>query len=128
MSKGHARHTARQAEVLGLGKDLSRRARSKCELCQETGPLRPIELTPLPPEPTVEWAALLCERCQQAIETKKINPKDDYQFLRESIWSEIEPIQILAIRLMRRLAEAGETWAQSSLDDLYIDPSIESRL
>ena len=128
MAKGHDRHAARQAEVAGLGKDLSRRSRSKCELCGSRGALRPVELTPLPSEPTIDWAALLCPKCINAITAKKINCSDDYQFLRESIWSEIAPVQILAIRLMQRLAEAGEDWAQTSLDDLYLDPDIEAQI
>ena len=75
MAKGHDRHVARQTEVSGLGKDLSRRARSKCELCNQSGSLRPIELTPLPDEPNIDWAALLCPQCIKAIESKKIYPK-----------------------------------------------------
>ena len=128
MAKGRDRHVARQAEVAGLGKDLSRRARSKCELCNQPGTLKPVELTPLPPEPSIDWAALLCPKCTQLIEAKKIDVSADYQFLRESIWSEVAPVQILAVRLMKRLANAGTNWAQGSLDDLYLDPEIEAQI
>jgi len=128
MAKGHDRHAARQAEVADLGKDLSRRARSKCELCGISSTLRPTELTPLASEPNIDWAALLCPQCRQSIDAKKMNLSKDYQFLRESIWSDIAPVQILAIRLLRRLAESGLDWAQSSLDDLYVDPEIEDRI
>ena len=125
MAKGHERHKARQAEVAGLGKELSRRARSKCELCQTSGSLTPTEITPLPTEPNIEWAALLCPKCIQCINSKQIDGQEDHQFLRESVWSETTPVQILAVRLVRQLANRGELWAQSVLDDLYLDPDIE---
>ena len=127
MAKGHDRHVARLTEVAGLGKDLSRRAKSKCELCQGHSKLFPVELKPLATEPHVNWAVLICERCANAMDSKKLNLDEDFQFLRESIWSEIEPVQVVAIRLMRQLANQGLSWAQHSLEDLYIDPDIEHR-
>ena len=129
MAKGYDKHLLRQQQTANLGKYLSRRAKSKCELCGVHTKLKVIELTPLPKEPDPDSALLLCKVCQSYAGEKEKNLKPSaMQFLRDSIWSEVEPVQILAIRLTRKLSKHGESWAQSILDDLYIDPAIEKRL
>ena len=129
MAKGYDKHILRKNQVAGLGKELSRRAKSKCELCGIQAKLKVIELHPLPDEPSPDSAVLLCQSCQQLVDDKnKIKNPAKMQFLRDSVWSDVEPAQILAIRLTRKLSKMGESWAQSILDDLYIDPSVEHRL
>ena len=129
MAKGYDKHILRQQQVAGLGKQLARRAKSKCELCGAQAKLKVMELTPLPEEPDPDSALLLCQSCQSYAHDKrpKLQPTA-MQFLRDSVWSEVEPAQILAIRLTRKLSSNGESWAQSILEDLYVDPSIEQRL
>jgi hypothetical protein len=47
------------------------------------------------------------------------------RFLEESIWSEVIPVQLAAVRLIRRLADDGVGWAVDALDVLYMDPDVE---
>ena len=129
MARGLEAHKLRVRQCHALGKNLSRRAKSKCELCQQSRPLQVVELLPLPEQPTEEWALLLCQECQP-FSKEKIQVDDPHrlQFLHESIWSEITPIQVLSIRLTRHLEKNKVTWVQGMLDSLYIDPEIESKL
>ena len=67
MARGKELHAARLAAVSALGKTLTRRARSKCELCSTDAPLKVIEVEPLDEDPHDDAAILACERCRTAI-------------------------------------------------------------
>jgi protein PhnA len=129
MAKGYDRNAARRQEAAALGRELSRRARSKCELCGSDGSLRVIEIPPLLDDPSVERAALLCSQCQRLAEEEI--PKtagSNLQFLREAVWSETLPAQLLAVRLARQLSRNGEAWARETVDGLYLEPEVEALL
>jgi protein PhnA len=114
-------HHARRAAVAALGKGLSRRARSRCELCGEGGPLAVVELDGAPEEPEEDWALLLCARCQALDEA----PPETLRFLTTAMWSEVAPAQVQAVRALRGLAE---DWAKEALDGLWLDEAISARL
>ena len=128
MAKGYDQHNARKQMTAALGKELSRRAKSKCELCGQNRALGVVEVPPIPNEPDPDAAVLICSRCKSAIEAKKINTNDSFQFLNEAVWSEEVPVQIVAVRLTKRLADSGESWAIALLEGLYLDPEVEERL
>ena len=129
MAKGYDKNAARRQEAAALGRQLSRRARSKCELCGSDGSLQVVEIRPLLEEPAPERAALLCARCQGL---SKDGParcgSGKLQFLREAVWSEILPAQLLAVRLVRELSRQGEPWARETEEGLYLDPTVEELL
>ena len=52
MARGKDLHDQRTQAVARLGRNLSRRARSKCELCGEAEPLKVVEVEPVDDEPT----------------------------------------------------------------------------
>ena len=129
MAKGYDKHLHRQNMVSSLGKELSRRAKSKCELCGVQSSLKVMELPPLPEEPDPDHALLLCASCQPYVDEKhKLKTPHTFQFLHDSVWSDVAPAQILAVRLAKKLSNMGETWAQNILDNLYLDPTIEERI
>ena len=76
MAKGREEHDARTARLQSFGKDLARRAKSKCELCEKAGEkLRIFEVPPEPRDPDRERCLLLCGRCyEQAAEIKRFQP------------------------------------------------------
>jgi hypothetical protein len=125
----NARETfyGRRASATALGKDLSRRAKNRCELCRESAPLQVIEVEPTHEEPELDRAVMVCERCAAAIEDKRrrVEPAE-LRFLVESVWAESLPVQLTAVRLCRRLAERGVDWARDTLDGLYLDPEVEA--
>ncbi len=116
MARGKDAHDARIHAVAALGKALSRRAGSRCELCEAGSGLRPVEVPPLPEEPDLDAALLLCERCRDLIDAKRL-PADthDLRFLAAAIWSDLPPVQTTAERLLRRLAP-DTPWAAEALD------------
>ena len=129
MARGLARHQLRKQQCAALGKELSRRAKSSCELCQQRRSLQVVELVPLGEEPEIDWALLLCEECQPLVrETIRIENPERLQFLHETIWSEILPIQVASIRIVKQLETLQTPWIQGVLDSVYIDPDVEKKI
>ncbi len=127
MAKGRHKHDAHQAALAALGRDLSRRARSACELCEDRTSLKVVEVAGAPEEPEVDWALMLCERCGLAVENSRRGPSaGELRFLEGSAWSEIRPVQITAVRLARRLADEDVGWARDLVDGLYLDEAVEA--
>ena len=115
-------HQAAKAALAALGKPLSRRARSRCELCGTDGPLGVVALDGNPhDQPDPEWALMLCERCR---DLTREDP-DTLRFLETAMWSEIQPVQILAVRELRKL---DVPWARETLEGLWLDPEREALL
>lgn len=122
MSKGKERHEERQAALGMLGKDLARRARSRCEVCETAGvPLRPYEVPPAPREPDLDRCALICEKCESALENRRVPLVDaEWRCLGNTLWSEVPAVQVAVVRLLRRLAPDA-AWARELLEDALLD-------
>lgn len=127
MARGLDRHQARQNAVSAMGKVLSRRARNRCELCRTRTSLKVIEVGPLEEEPQDHRAILVCGSCEKLI-TGGVDNDNEVRFLSEAVWSEALPVQLTAVRLVKRLADDGVGWAVKVIDGLYLDPEVEAQL
>ena len=124
---GRQKHQARQQALSALGTPLSRRASSRCELCSSGGiPLRPHEVAPERDVPEFEHCILICERCRDGVDGKSASPQE-WRFLEDVAWSEIAPLQVAAVRMLRSFA-ASEPWAATLLDTLYLSPEVQEWL
>jgi len=122
MAKGLDRHQAHKQALAALGKNLARRAGSRCELCEATQGLAVTEVFARE-EPDEEAAILACERCRTAL-SKGPEPHDSLRALEGSAWSEVTPVQVAAIRLLKALSNSEVAWAQETLDGLWIPDEI----
>ncbi|MEM9188032.1 MAG: hypothetical protein AAGF12_02560 [Myxococcota bacterium] len=111
MAKGRERHQARIDAINLLGKDLARRARRKCELCESGGELRPFDTAP-DDEPSLDTLVLLCNRCRGLAEGGTA-PAAELRFLEVAIWSEVPPIASTAKRV---IANVDADWARAALE------------
>ena len=127
MAKGFQENQERVARLAGLGKDLARRARSKCELCEAAGvSLKIYEVPPVPAEPDFDRCLMLCGDCHSAAENpRRFEPGERWRCLAQTIWSEVPAAQVMALRLLRRQA-ATQPWAREALEEAYVDPEIEA--
>jgi len=126
MAKGRDKHKAHEAAVSALGRGIARRAKSACELCESGGSLKVFEVAGGPETPDEEWAVMLCERCAEVHTEKRRHDAGELRFLEGVIWSELQPVQIAAVRITRRLAAGGAEWAKDTLDGLYLDEDLEA--
>ncbi len=126
MAKGREEYQARQFTLQGFGKDLARRAKSKCEVCEASGAkLTPYEVPPEEALPAYERCILICDDCREALENpKKFTPGEHWRVLAQTVWSDVAPVQVVAVRLLRRHGDS-EAWAREALEEVYLDEEQE---
>lgn len=122
MARGRDEHLARQGQLNALGKVLARRAKSVCELCEASESLQVVEVPPVEDEPQAEKCVLLCSHCQSQLDPEAKLDVQHWFCLHQSIWSDVPAVQVLAWRLLQRLA--SESWAQELLEQVYLDPEV----
>lgn len=130
MARGRDAHQAHLSAVAALGRNLSRRASSRCELCEDRETLTVVEVPPAREEPAEDRALLLCPRCSGLVNKglpKRVNA-DELRFLEQAVWSDLLPAKLAAVRLTRKLAAQGVPWAQDILEGLWIDEDTEALL
>ena len=125
MGKGYEQHQMRVLALQGLGKDLARRAKSKCELTGAAGvPLRPYEVPPVLVDPDLERTLLLSEACHEVLERPEKLAGRHWQCLAEVVWSEMPAVQVVAWRMLNRLAKR-EDWAREVIEEVFLDSEVE---
>ncbi len=122
MAKGFEKDQERKAILNSFGKDLARRAKSKCELCEEQSSLAIYELPPVTSEPEYENCIFICDTCRENINDLKDRQANHWRCLNATLWSETPAVQVMAIRLLQRLAPE-HSWANDMLEHAY--PSEE---
>jgi hypothetical protein len=111
-----------RSEAGWLGKDLTRRSRGKCELCEAQDQNRPFELAPFPEDPELERTLLACGRCRGWLERGKIDPVQAH-FLSSAVWSEEPAVQLAAARLLLVNDGMGDPWVRDTLEAIGFDPT-----
>ena len=126
MSKGFQGKFYRQNTLSRFAKDLVRRSRSHCELCDRSSVKLDIyELPPLGDEPYIDDCIFICDGCRkQIVEPKKMTP-GHWRCLNNALYSEIAAVQVMSFRLLKRLAAKEEHWAEELLEHAYLDPDAE---
>ena len=117
-----ARRRNRQRPQVGrLGKDLTRRSRGRCELCDDRNNVRAYELWPFPEEPEMERTLMACERCRTWLDRQSIEPIEAH-FLASAIWSELKPVRLAAARLLLTRDDIDDPWLRDALEAAGVDP------
>jgi len=126
MAKGYEIHHARNLALQALGKDLARRAKSKCELTGVSGvPLQAYEVPPVSEEPELDRTLLISEDCHAALERPATLVGQEWRRLAETVWADIPAIQVVSWRMLRVLA-VKEDWAREVLEAVFLDPEVQA--
>jgi protein PhnA len=112
-SKGRDKHEARQAAVADLGKELARRGRSRCELCEGRDGVRTHDTAP-DEAPSLDTLLLLCERCRAWVGGEAQDPRT-LRFLETAVWSEVPVVAGLAREMLDRV---DADWARETREML----------
>lgn len=125
MAKGYELHQVRMMALQAMGKDLARRAKSRCEITGAAGvPLRPYEVPPVGETPDFDHTLLVSDAVMDVLEHPKRLTGRQWQCLTEAVWSDMPAVQVVAWRMLRELA-TREDWAREALDEVFLDPEIE---
>jgi protein PhnA len=125
MAKGYELHQARMMALQAMGKDLARRAKSKCEITGVAGvSLWPYEVPPVGEEPDIERTLLISGECHEMLDHPERLAGRIWQCLAESVWSEMPAVQVVSWRMLNELAKR-EDWAREVLDEVFLDNEVE---
>lgn len=113
MAKGLEKHQARLDAIQLEGKDLARRAKRKCELCEGADDLRPYD-TDVEVEPSLGTLLLLCQRCRGFADGEGQDPRT-LRFLEGAVWNQTPVVASLAHRLIKGV---DTDWARDTLEML----------
>lgn len=97
---------------------LKERSNNSCELCKATDNLSIYNIPPQG-ESYGDAAIFICKTCSDQLEKKEELNTTHWSCLRDSMWSEVIPVQIVSWRMLNRLK--NETWAADLIDQMYMD-------
>ena len=125
MSKGSEKHQVRISELNRFGKDLARRSKSHCELCDAHGvKLHIHEVPPVPSTPDFENCIFICDTCKDQIDKPKTIDINHWHCLHSSIWSEVKPVQVMACLMAKRISDKAD-FAEELLDQVYLEEDTQ---
>lgn len=128
MARGYDSDRERKSKVSFFGKDLARRAKSSCELCEVTGEkLEVFEVPPISEEPDFDRCILICSSCKKLLENIDKANENDVRFFNNTIWSEVDMVKAVSIAALRKL-EKKHPWASDIMDSAYIDEEMEAKV
>jgi protein PhnA len=93
---------------------------SQCQLCNSTDSLETYDVPPGTPAGEVT----LCGTCRPQVTGDIDLDPSHWHCLQESAWSEVAPVQVVALRLLNQLR--AETWAGDLLDMLYVPDEVQA--
>ena len=103
---------------MGLVDDLKNRSGGVCELCGADNNLKAFEVPPISTG-GLDGSLLACETCKTQIENPDSTNPNHWRCLNDSMWSEHEPVKVVAWRMLSRLKAQG--WSQDLLDIMYLE-------
>lgn len=113
------------SRVGDFGKDLTRRSKAKCELCNAGKVhLTIFEVPPVPKEPTFDKCIFICDHCLNIINNIDNLKENDLRFLEGACWSETLIVKATAIAMLK-IYQEKYLWIEEFLDDLYIEEEIK---
>ncbi|MGL4642121.1 MAG: PhnA protein [Cetobacterium sp.] len=128
MAKGFDKHQERLNIVSGFGKNLARRSKSKCELCEAIGvKLSVFEVPPSKDEPDYDRCIFLCDSCIELLKNIKRSKENDFRFLSGAMWSETPIVKVTAIYILNSIKEKY-SWAEELLENAYLDEEEQALL
>ena len=120
MAKGYEVNRKRQEELNTLGRELTRRSGSKCELCLTAGvKLNVVEIPPISGEPDSDRCVFICDTCSSGI-SEPLKLDNHWRCLSESIWSEVKPVKVISAIILKKIS-GKNSWAADIMDEVYLD-------
>lgn len=102
--------------------ELEERSGGVCELCGSSDDLDIFEVAPS--DGSAAQAILTCGHCrEQLLDESKID-ENHWRCLNDSMWSTVPAVQVIAYRMLKKLATHG--WPQDLLDMLFLEDDVQA--
>jgi protein PhnA len=101
--------------------ELLQRSNSMCELCTSESNLTVYQIPPVG-DANADQCIFACNTCREQIENPESIEVNHWRCLNDSMWSQVPAVQVMAWRMLTRLAAEG--WPQDLLDMLYLDDEL----
>lgn len=106
---------------MSIENELMTRAQSACELCKSTDNLSIYEVSPS--DGTSDQAILVCDNCKVQLENDNNIDVNHWHCLNDSMWSPTPAVQVVAYRILNKIAKEG--WPQDLLDMMYLEDDVK---
>ena len=106
---------------MSIEQTLVERSENSCELCASKDGLEVYGVGP-DCDGSLEQSVFLCSICRTQLDDVEAVEENHWRCLNDSMWSQIPAIQVLAWRMLTRLALKG--WPQDLLDMLYLEDEV----
>ncbi len=100
--------------------ELNDRSGKSCEFCGSDSDLKTLHVTPS--NFTEENCVLACKVCADQLTGVEELDLNHWRCLQDSIWSEVESVQVASFRLLKKLENEG--WASAILDQVFLDDEL----
>lgn len=107
---------------MSLENDLLKRSSNKCELCSSEENLSSFEV--LPSDGSIDQCICVCNTCKEQLDDPSKIEVNHWRCLNDSMWSEVSAVQVVAYRVLSKIAHEG--WPQDMLDMLYLDENSQT--
>jgi protein PhnA len=114
MAKGRDKQDAYEAALQRLGRDLARRAKSKCELTGASGTLRTVDLEGPKVEPDLDHVVLVSPLVSDHLKGRGLQNRNELHYLESAVWSDLSPVRRAAIAI---LSQIDEPWAEEAIEN-----------
>lgn len=75
---------------------------------------------------SAQSSVYICATYQQQIDNPDTIDPNAWRCLNEAIWSPVPAVQVVAYRMLHRLAAMGESWAQALLETAYLEDEVKA--
>jgi protein PhnA len=115
MASGREKQIAYREALSQIGKDLARRAKSKCELSGKRGSLVTVDLCEGDYEPVLATVVLVCAEVAEHIAGRALN--EPLHYVNDAVWSPEPAVRLAAERI---LVQIEAPWARDALDNVRL--------
>lgn len=106
---------------MNIEQQLIQRSGQQCELSKAKDNLMVYRVFPKDGN-DLNGCIYISEKCVSQLERKKELEPKFWNFLKESIWSEVPAVQVVSWRMLNRLK--NEAWAMEALEMMYLDDEL----
>jgi protein PhnA len=107
---------------MSVESELLDRSGGVCELCGSDVELSAFEVAPS--DGSSAESVMVCSTCKSQLDDPDTIDANHWRCLNDSMWSSVPAVQVVAYRMLKKLAHEG--WPQDLLEMLYLEDEVQT--